>query len=65
MMNVSIPPIRREMAEQARAYIDQLTKPPGSLGRLEDVAATVMVNEMATFASAGISTGEEKGEKQA
>ncbi|WP_193363902.1 nicotinate-nucleotide--dimethylbenzimidazole phosphoribosyltransferase [Geobacillus vulcani] len=39
MMNVSIPPIRCEMVEQARAYIDQLTKPPGSLGRLEEVAA--------------------------
>ncbi|KAF0995158.1 Nicotinate-nucleotide--dimethylbenzimidazole phosphoribosyltransferase [Geobacillus sp. TFV-3] len=41
MMNISIPPIRREMVEQARAYIDQLTKPPGSLGRLEEVAATL------------------------
>ncbi|MFC0296565.1 nicotinate-nucleotide--dimethylbenzimidazole phosphoribosyltransferase [Geobacillus jurassicus] len=39
MMNISIPPIRREIVEQARTYIDELTKPPGSLGRLEEVAA--------------------------
>ncbi|MED4271447.1 nicotinate-nucleotide--dimethylbenzimidazole phosphoribosyltransferase [Geobacillus stearothermophilus] len=40
-MNASIPPIRREMVEQARDYINQLTKPPGSLGRLEEVAAAL------------------------
>ncbi|OKO88933.1 Nicotinate-nucleotide--dimethylbenzimidazole phosphoribosyltransferase [Geobacillus proteiniphilus] len=38
-MNISIPSICHEMVEEARAYIDQLTKPPGSLGRLEEVAA--------------------------
>lgn len=41
IMHVSIPPIHREMIEQARDYINQLTKPPGSLGRLEEVAATL------------------------
>jgi nicotinate-nucleotide--dimethylbenzimidazole phosphoribosyltransferase len=37
-MNSSIPPFCHEMVEEARAYLDQLTKPPGSLGRLEEVA---------------------------
>ncbi|MGD8189562.1 nicotinate-nucleotide--dimethylbenzimidazole phosphoribosyltransferase [Brevibacillus ginsengisoli] len=33
-----IQPFNQEAAEQAKAHIDQLTKPPGSLGRLEELA---------------------------
>lgn len=34
-----IRPVRKEYAEQARARLDSLTKPRGSLGYLEDIAA--------------------------
>src|SRR5215471_11314906 len=33
-----IPPFDREVAARARAHQDTLTKPPGSLGRLEELA---------------------------
>lgn len=33
-----IEPVHRDAAEQTRAYLDTLTKPPGSLGELEAVA---------------------------
>lgn len=33
-----IQPLDKEMGKKARAYIDNLTKPPGSLGRLEELA---------------------------
>ncbi|WP_447528426.1 nicotinate-nucleotide--dimethylbenzimidazole phosphoribosyltransferase [Vreelandella sp. TE19] len=36
-----IQPIDAGMERQARAYLDSLTKPPGSLGRLEDLAVTL------------------------
>jgi len=35
----SLPPIDERACEQARARRDSLTKPPGSLGRLEELAA--------------------------
>ncbi|MBM7703908.1 nicotinate-nucleotide--dimethylbenzimidazole phosphoribosyltransferase [Metabacillus iocasae] len=35
---VSIPPLREEIGEQTARYIDQLTKPQGSLGTLESLA---------------------------
>ncbi|WP_431028314.1 nicotinate-nucleotide--dimethylbenzimidazole phosphoribosyltransferase [Lysinibacillus sp. LZ02] len=38
MLNFSIPSLYEEKMEQARQYIDSLTKPPGSLGRLEEVS---------------------------
>lgn len=31
-------PMNQEIAQQARQHVDQLTKPPGSLGRLEELA---------------------------
>jgi nicotinate-nucleotide--dimethylbenzimidazole phosphoribosyltransferase len=34
----SIQPLDRQAAEQARQHVDQLTKPQGSLGRLEELA---------------------------
>ncbi|MCM3728479.1 nicotinate-nucleotide--dimethylbenzimidazole phosphoribosyltransferase [Neobacillus cucumis] len=34
----AIQPLDREMGQQVRKYIDTLTKPPGSLGRLEELA---------------------------
>ncbi|PFH88617.1 nicotinate-nucleotide--dimethylbenzimidazole phosphoribosyltransferase [Bacillus sp. AFS088145] len=33
-----IQPLDREMGQQVREYIDTLTKPPGSLGKLEELA---------------------------
>lgn len=33
-----IKPLDKEMGQQVRRYIDTLTKPPGSLGRLEEIA---------------------------
>jgi nicotinate-nucleotide--dimethylbenzimidazole phosphoribosyltransferase len=33
-----IKPLDKEMGQQVRQYIDTLTKPPGSLGRLEEIA---------------------------
>jgi nicotinate-nucleotide--dimethylbenzimidazole phosphoribosyltransferase len=37
MMRFNIPPIPQEWLAQARAHQDQLTKPPGSLGYLEEL----------------------------
>jgi nicotinate-nucleotide--dimethylbenzimidazole phosphoribosyltransferase len=37
----AIPDFDREAAERARRHSDQLTKPPGSLGKLEDMAASL------------------------
>ncbi|MDF2924251.1 MAG: nicotinate-nucleotide--dimethylbenzimidazole phosphoribosyltransferase [Paenibacillaceae bacterium] len=34
-----IEPLNAEMMERAREHLDQLTKPPGSLGKLEGIAA--------------------------
>lgn len=36
---MSIPPFDTEAEARARAHLDQLTKPPGSLGKIEHVAA--------------------------
>jgi len=36
--NVSIPPLDQEAMAQARTRQQQLTKPPGSMGRLEEIA---------------------------
>lgn len=38
MINFSISPLNKDVMGEARSYIDSLTKPPGSLGRLEDIA---------------------------
>ena len=38
-----IRPVDTAFAAQARARLDGLTKPPGSLGRLEELAARVAV----------------------
>jgi nicotinate-nucleotide--dimethylbenzimidazole phosphoribosyltransferase len=38
MLPISIPPIDREAARAARERIDHLTKPVGSLGRIEELA---------------------------
>lgn len=35
----ALPPVDREAEAAARAHLDRLTKPPGSLGRLESLAA--------------------------
>jgi nicotinate-nucleotide--dimethylbenzimidazole phosphoribosyltransferase len=35
----SIAPVGNELEREVRAHLDDLTKPPGSLGRLEDLAA--------------------------
>lgn len=37
-MLFSIPKLNKEIGKEARAYVDQLTKPVGSLGRLEKLA---------------------------
>ena len=38
MLSFSVPPLQQEKIEEARQYIDALTKPSGSLGRLEEIA---------------------------
>lgn len=38
MNNINIKPIDLSVRESARAYQNQLTKPPGSLGQLEEIA---------------------------
>ncbi len=38
MLTFSVPPLDQEKMAEARAYIDSLTKPQGSLGRLEELA---------------------------
>ncbi|WP_018924546.1 nicotinate-nucleotide--dimethylbenzimidazole phosphoribosyltransferase [Salsuginibacillus kocurii] len=37
----TIPPLHKEMGEHVQAYINTLTKPPGSLGRLEPLAVSL------------------------
>jgi nicotinate-nucleotide--dimethylbenzimidazole phosphoribosyltransferase len=37
-ITVEIHPLNKEMGQMVREYIDTLTKPPGSLGRLEELA---------------------------
>ncbi len=37
----AVRPVRRELEAEARAHLDNLTKPRGSLGRLEDLAARI------------------------
>lgn len=72
-----IPPLDERAADACRQRQDQLTKPPGSLGRLERLvaldlrlgegsgaalvlpildAATALLDEMATFEEAGVSS---------
>ena len=41
MMNVGIPLLNKEAGERATAYIATLTKPLGSLGRLEEIAISL------------------------
>ncbi len=38
MLQFNIPALHTDKMEEAKAYIDSLTKPPGSLGKLEDIA---------------------------
>jgi nicotinate-nucleotide--dimethylbenzimidazole phosphoribosyltransferase len=38
LRGVEIPPVDASLAERVRAHLDDLTKPPGSLGRMEEVA---------------------------
>jgi nicotinate-nucleotide--dimethylbenzimidazole phosphoribosyltransferase len=37
----AVRPVRRELEAEARAHLENLTKPRGSLGRLEDLAARI------------------------
>jgi nicotinate-nucleotide--dimethylbenzimidazole phosphoribosyltransferase len=45
----SISPPSEEWREKARTYIDTLTKPLGSLGRLEDIAAQIVAIRRESF----------------
>lgn len=47
-VKTAIPPLDIEMGQKVREYIDTLTKPPGSLGRLEELA--VQLAEMTSEA---------------
>lgn len=38
MLTFSVPPLHHEKMDEAKEYIDSLTKPQGSLGRLEELA---------------------------
>ena len=38
MRQFVIPPLDAQKMQEARVYIDHLTKPPGSLGKLEELA---------------------------
>lgn len=52
-----IPSLNKEMGEKVRAYIDTLTKPPGSLGRLEEMAiqlAEITSEEFPTVTPPGV-----------
>ncbi len=40
-LNISIPPLDTDAMEGARARQQQLTKPPGSMGRLEEIAISM------------------------
>jgi len=41
MNNLFIPPLDRKIGQKVSSYIDTLTKPKGSLGKLEDIALTL------------------------
>ena len=40
-LNITIPPLDSDAMEQARTRQQQLTKPPGSMGRLEEIAVQI------------------------
>ena len=46
---MSIPPMHMNIEAQARAHQNKLTKPPGSLGRLEDIACWFAVRQGKTI----------------
>ena len=49
MINVYIPPLQTSAGEKAARYIDTLTKPIGSLGRLEEIAVELAAMTGETF----------------
>ena len=60
----AIRPVDASVTVPVQAHLDDLTKPQGSLGRLESIAMTIIeaairtYNEMATFSGAGVSHRE-------